>query len=1445
MSARTKRRWWSVVRAGGLALLAGVGLALPAAGRIVFVPCDDNPAGPNYATCLKAGGVIGWGSDHAEACNAATGYIGTWAHGAVLGSAAAEAVQQIDFYVDPAEAPRTIWFRATIRRMGGAMTSGAGAFAGTYKVWNIDGQRHLREVDRWLTVKKALDVGIELGLAALGAYYPDLSSLVTELGLAYGLQSVFLDFLGAGKMEDLLIEDSFVAEAGWHWITVGLRSQASGTIRPWPPPPSMAVGEAVSVGRVESIVLWGIGEPAPPVVEGPTAGCPYSTYDFTVFNESCLGDEVLANDVLDYRFIWGDGTQSNWHPGIACGLPCTDGHHYTEPGVYGITVQVRDPQDHTTSATTHTIEITTGPPTERPGRISASSGESCNEIHVTWQGVPWATYYRLYRDGTDPADMIYEGPNTYFTDTPPVNLQNPEYSYRVRAYNMCGHTQSRWAGYGHLKLPPDAPCPDATVDDCDVAITWEPVEGYQGFPTGWAEYYKLYRTTVDSAGAVDEPDRIATLYGSHATEYHDSPPAGIDHYYWLRAGNACGESGLSTSACGRRIAGPSPPTNVQASDGAYCGSVRITWSSSDPRDYVLRDGVRLNEYPIGIRQYDDTTAEPDRVYRYEVETCEPQCTVCARSAADTGWRHGPSPAPGTVTASDGAYCDRVQVQWDAVPGASKYEVSRPGTSAQVTGTSWSDTSAVPGTVYTYRVKAYNSVCGWGSATRADTGWRGFALTAAPTGVAATDGLCAVSVTWEPVANATRYSLFRRAAGSQTDELLDDQVVGPPYVDSTGEAYKSYTYWVQAHSTCGSSPASATDTGSAASIPDAPTDVVASQGTECYSVHVTWSPASGATGYRVYRSALPGILGAELVATVTEPECLDTTVLPWLSPYSYYSVRSVNGCGRSSFTISNPAWPLPDGDRDRVCDPTDNCPLHSNYSQADCDGDGIGDVCALAEGLSVDFDGNGVPDECEWAIVYVDCDAPPDGDGSSWDLAYSTLQDALAGLPPGPWEAPPLIRVAAGVYAPDQGGAQAPGDRAAAFSLASGTAICGGFAGFGEPDPNARDVVLYETILSGDLSGNDTGELTDPSRAENSYHVVTATGTAAGTRLSGLTIRGGHADGAAPANQGAGVHVTGGLLEISECTVRHNWAASGGGGLHVSSAASLTATNCTFDGNQATIGGGARVAGSSTLTLVNAVLVANSAVTDGGAVHAVSATPTLVNCSLRGNVAGNLGGGLRSATGVTAALTNCILWGNTDSIGGQSAQLSWLSPPAADYCCVEGWTGDLGGVGNNGDDPLWDAELRLPTGSPGVDSGLDDAVPAGVTDRAGYPREANDPQTPDTGSGHPPMVDRGAYELHTDCNGNGLPDVLDVLHGRSFDRNSNGVPDECEGLIRGDLNCDGRRTFADIDPFVVALMDRPLYESAYPDCHWVNADCNLDGRVDFYDIDEFVALLMGA
>lgn len=98
-----------------------------------------------------------------------------------------------------------------------------------------------------------------------------------------------------------------------------------------------------------------------------------------------------------------------------------------------------------------------------------------------------------------------------------------------------------------------------------------------------------------------------------------------------------------------------------------------------------------------------------------------------QSAVETGWRS--LPVPQNVLASDGTFKDYVQVKWQAVPGATGYQVTRlrPGhAGSQVFGpiatANWNDKTATPGVRYQYSVAA---VCaaGVGVNSPSDLGWR--------------------------------------------------------------------------------------------------------------------------------------------------------------------------------------------------------------------------------------------------------------------------------------------------------------------------------------------------------------------------------------------------------------------------------------------------------------------------------------------------------------------------------------------------------------------------------------------------------------------------------------------------------------------------------------------------------------------------------------------------
>jgi len=257
-----------------------------------------------------------------------------------------------------------------------------------------------------------------------------------------------------------------------------------------------------------------------------------------------------------------------------------------------------------------------------------------------------------------------------------------------------------------------------------------------------------------------------------------------------------------------------------------------------------------------------------------------------------------------------------------------------------------------------------------------------------------------------------------------------------------------------------------------------------------------------------------------------------------------------------------------------------------------------------------------------------------GDCSSWANAC-TLQTALSGAVSGD-----EIWVMAGTHKPTSGS-----DRTVSFQLKSGVAVYGGFAGT-EAARSGRNPAANLTILSGDLNGDDGADFAN--NGENSYHVVTGSGTDSSAILDGFTIRGGNANGSSPNHSGGGMYNLGGSPSLTNVTLSGNKAIDGGGMTNDASSPSLTYV--TLSDNQATYGGGMYNWDNSSPSLTNVTLSGNQATSGGGGIYNHNSAPTLVNVTFSGNQAVG-GGGMRNDNS-SPSLTNVTLSGNSaTNLGG--------------------------------------------------------------------------------------------------------------------------------------------------------------------------------------------------
>jgi hypothetical protein len=307
------------------------------------------------------------------------------------------------------------------------------------------------------------------------------------------------------------------------------------------------------------------------------------------------------------------------------------------------------------------------------------------------------------------------------------------------------------------------------------------------------------------------------------------------------------------------------------------------------------------------------------------------------------------------------------------------------------------------------------------------------------------------------------------------------------------------------------------------------------------------------------------------------------------------------------------------------------------------------------------------------VIYVDDSAAGIEDGTNWTNAYRFLQDALAeaGTASGLVE----IRVAQGIYTPDEGGGMTPEDPVAVFQLISGVDVKGGFAGVGATAPNARDHEKFVTILSGDLAGDDVDNpgdlLGESSRAENSLVVVSGSG-ARNTLLSGFTIDSGKIscmaildgepsiEGCTFLNSWIGLDNENSSTSLDNCTFKGHWfqairqleddltltdclfTGNLYGAIEANSDAKLALTDCTFVDN--VVGSPGLISSSrlDELFLSGCDFMHNITIEDGvvGVKTSAEGSVIIYNCTF----VGNTGTSIEFSRGAMA-ITNCRFTGN--------------------------------------------------------------------------------------------------------------------------------------------------------------------------------------------------------
>src|SRR6478736_1939389 len=389
-----------------------------------------------------------------------------------------------------------------------------------------------------------------------------------------------------------------------------------------------------------------------------------------------------------------------------------------------------------------------------------------------------------------------------------------------------------------------------------------------------------------------------------------------------------------------------------------------------------------------------------------------------------------------------------------------------------------------------------------------------------------------------------------------------------------------------------------------------------------------------------------------------------------------TVHEENPCEICAPGVDAGGWSVrPDG---TACDDGFSCTGADRCDAGECVH--AGPPCSSAQSCEEDAESLRCCDEgeegeaCGRCLLHVSAAEGSDSSsGGSWDEALQSVTAALELAAPIGCE----VWVAAGTYRPDDA---APWDEAATFQLAPGVDLYGGFAG-DETTLEERDIALHETILSGDLAGDD-----DPNDAAttavNSRHVVTGADDAL---LDGFTISGGNADG-----DGVTLIVEdlcgGGLLNdgtsptVRNCTFRDSIANYRGGAIYNSGDAAPEISDCTFEANQGQSGDAIANVSGSTPLIEHSTFVANgyraifneesageirecSFYDHGGCavVNWTDSTPLIVDSTFEGNDCGI------ESQGAAPLVVGCTFTDNLGSVGNVDSNAEYVD-------CTFGGTG---------------------------------------------------------------------------------------------------------------------------------------------------------------------------
>ncbi len=360
-------------------------------------------------------------------------------------------------------------------------------------------------------------------------------------------------------------------------------------------------------------------------------------------------------------------------------------------------------------------------------------------------------------------------------------------------------------------------------------------------------------------------------------------------------------------------------------------------------------------------------------------------------------------------------------------------------------------------------------------------------------------------------------------------------------------------------------------------------------------------------------------------------------------------------------------------------------------------DAIDAAANLSFLFSTDIDGTERQEKSDWDIgadeykIYASgiwyVDSEKYGNGSSWEEAFETVQQAVEAARPGD-----EIWVKTGIY-----------PLLSEILIDKPVQMYGCFNGT-ETLREERNCRLYDSKLDGQ----------DMVRCLNI--------NSKGVILDGFIISHGYDD------MGGGIYASNSSdYNISNCIIKNNQANLGAGLYNEAPEAKVS--NCIFVNNTAAEHGGGIYLLYSDLRVSNSIFSQNQAGdtegSGGGAIFNAYSYPKITNSTFSSNIAraGTEGGAIFNK-GSYPEIINCILWGNMAGGYGPEIADDEMSESIVEFSNID-WPGFSGKNGNIRRVPRWvnaeENDYHLKPDSPCINTGTNEAPDLEETDFEGDPR----------------------------------------------------------------------------------------------------------------------------